>query len=127
METLSLQAAEFIENDKDSHFEHIFVRSVFVRSTSVVSRSVAGETLIVPIRGKVGDLASIYSFNGTGSLIWQCLESPKTLAELTAAVVREYAVECDQAERDVKQFLNDMLSVDLAKARPLPEFATRSS
>src|ERR1035438_6162738 len=38
-----------------------------VRSQAVVARVVAVETLIVPIRAKVGDLASIYSFNRTGS------------------------------------------------------------
>ena len=47
---------------------------IFVRSRAVVARVVAGETLIVPVRAKVGDLASIYSFNGTGSLIWKLLE-----------------------------------------------------
>jgi len=57
----------------------------FVRSQSVVARVVAGETLLVPIRAKVGDLASIYSFNGTGSLIWKLLESPRTVAQLAAA------------------------------------------
>ena len=56
-----------------------------IRSGSVAARVVAGETLIVPIRGKVGDLASIYSFNGTGTLIWKLLESPKTLTELAVA------------------------------------------
>jgi len=47
---------------------------LFTRSRSVVSRVVAGETLIVPVRGRVGDLASIYSFNATGSLIWRLLD-----------------------------------------------------
>jgi len=41
------------------------------------------------VRCKVGDLASIYSFNATGSLIWQSLESPKSLAELIAIVERD--------------------------------------
>ncbi len=89
-----------------------------MRSQSVVSRRVAGETLIVPVRGKVGDLASIYSFNETGSLIWQSLEVPKGLSELITTVENEYAVEQEQAERDVMQFLNDMLSVGLVEARP---------
>ena len=52
----------------------------FIRSTSVVARVVAGETLIVPVRAKVGDLASIYIFNGTGTLICKLLESPRTVA-----------------------------------------------
>ncbi|MBZ5689562.1 MAG: PqqD family protein [Acidobacteriia bacterium] len=58
----------------------IATNEVLVRSQSVVARVVAGETLIVPVRARVGDLASIYSFNGTGSLIWKLLESPKTVA-----------------------------------------------
>jgi hypothetical protein len=92
---------------------------IFMRSRSVVSRVVGGETLIVPVRGKVGDLASIYSFNGTGSLIWQLLDSPRTLAELIDAVEHEYAVAPEKAQDDVKQFLNDLLSVELVAAQPV--------
>jgi Coenzyme PQQ synthesis protein D (PqqD) len=93
------------------------LQQVYVRSQSVVSRRVAGETLIVPVRGKVGDLASIYSFNQTGSLIWQSMESPKTLAELIAAVQHEYDVAYEQAARDVKQFLEDTQSAGLVEVR----------
>jgi hypothetical protein len=92
---------------------------IYTRSRSVVSRVVAGETLIVPVRGKVGDLASIYSFNGTGTLIWQLLDTPRTLVELIDAVEHEYAVAPEKAQNDVKQFLNDMLSVELVAARPV--------
>jgi hypothetical protein len=112
MDTVSLRKTELVEDSASSHFEQIFVRS-----QSVVSRRVAGETLIVPVRGKVGDLASIYSFNQTGSLIWQSLESPKGLAELVGVVEQEYAINHEQANRDVKQFLNDMLSADLVQIR----------
>ena len=91
---------------------------LFTRSRSVVSRVVAGETLIVPVRGKVGDLASIYSFNGTGSLIWKLLDTPRGLTDLIDAVEREYEVEKEQAQKDVTQFLNDMLSVGLLDVCP---------
>jgi hypothetical protein len=92
---------------------------IYTRTRSVVSRVVAGETLIVPVRGRVGDLASIYSFNGTGTLIWQLLDAPRTLAELIDAVEHEYAVAPEKAQNDVKQFLNDMLSVELVAAQPV--------
>jgi hypothetical protein len=88
---------------------------MFVRSQSVVARVVAGETLIVPIRAKVGDLASIYSFNGTGSLIWKLLEVPRTVAELASAVAEEYEVDLAQAERDVTEFLSEMKAVGLVE------------
>jgi hypothetical protein len=107
-----LRETELLETSPGPQLEQ-----VFVRSQAVVSRRVAGETLIVPVRGKVGDLASIYSFNETGSLIWQTLESPKPLADLVNAVQQEYAVGPEQAERDVKQFLNDTLSAGLVESR----------
>jgi len=81
-----------------------------------VSRVVAGETLIVPIRGKVGDLASIYSFNGTGSLVWKLLDSPKTLAELALAVSQEYEVEPARAEGDVTKFVEELKAVGLVES-----------
>jgi hypothetical protein len=89
-----------------------------VRSQAVVAREVGGETLIVPIRAKVGDLASIYSFNGTGSLIWKLLESPRTVTELVAAVARTYEVELARAELDVTNFVSEMKSVGLVEIPP---------
>jgi hypothetical protein len=86
-----------------------------VRAQAVVARVVAGETLVVPIRGKVGDLASIYSFNVTGSLIWKLLESPRTVAELAKAVAQAYEVEPALAERDVTNFVSEMKSVGLVE------------
>jgi Coenzyme PQQ synthesis protein D (PqqD) len=81
----------------------------------VVARVIAGETLIVPIRGKVGDLASIYRLNGTGSLIWRLLECPRTIRDLGAAVAKEFEVAPDVASRDVREFVREMESVGLVE------------
>jgi len=88
-----------------------------VRSRAVVARVVGGETLIVPVRAKVGDLASIYSFNGTGSLIWKLLESPRTVTQLATAVAQAYEVDPAQAERDVTNFVSEMKSVGLVEVQ----------
>jgi hypothetical protein len=87
----------------------------FVRSQSVVARVVGGETLIVPIRAKVGDLASIYTFNGTGSLIWKLLETPKTVEQVAVAVAQEYEIDAEQAERDVMDFMSELKGVGLVE------------
>src|SRR5690348_4032685 len=87
-----------------------------VRTTAVVARVVAGETLVVPVRAKVGDLASIYKFNGTGTLIWKLLATPQTTLDLCAAVAVHYGIEIAQAERDVISFLDEMKSVGLVEA-----------
>ncbi len=122
MDSTLLRKTEFVENECGPQLQQ-----VYVRSQAVVSRRIAGETLIVPVRGKVGDLASIYSFNATGSLIWETLESPKTLADLINAVQQEYAVSSEQAEQDVKQFLNDTLSAGLVEVREQVSMAAMNS
>ena len=90
-------------------------QQLFTRARSVVSRTAGGKTLIVPVRGKAGELASIYSFSGTGSLIWQLLEAPRALPELISAVERECKVRPDEAQRDVTQFVDEMFSVGLVE------------
>jgi hypothetical protein len=95
----------------------------FIRSRSVVSRLTGEEILIVPLRAKTGSLASIYSFSGTGSLIWELLDAPKSLAELVSAVEGEYRVTTEQARRDVTRFVDEMFSVGLVEACPMVAMA----
>lgn len=86
-----------------------------VQSESVVARAVAGETLIVPVNARVGDLVSIYTFNGTAALIWKLLETPKTVTELATAVAQAFEVESERAGRDVAEFVDEMKAVGLVE------------
>ena len=88
---------------------------IFVRSRTVVSRVVAGETLIVPVRGKVGDLASIYSFNETGSLIWKILDAPRSVADVVRAVAEAYEVDAERVQPDVMRFMGEMRAASLVE------------
>jgi len=92
--------------------------SVYRRSQSVVSRQIAGETLVVPIRGRVGDLASIYSFNETGSVLWNALEHPRTLESLTSLLCQSFDVGQLDARRDVDAFVREMEAAGLLTVEP---------
>jgi hypothetical protein len=106
-----------LRNPEKANDERIAISDtqIFVRSRAVVSRVVAGETLIVPVRGKVGDLASIYSFNETGSQIWKLLDSPRAVGELVSGVAEEYLVDTEQVRQDVVRFLSEMRGVGLVE------------
>jgi Coenzyme PQQ synthesis protein D (PqqD) len=86
---------------------------MYVRSESVVSRVIAGETLIIPVRKGVGDLASIYSLNEVASVIWQAVTGPRSVEEIVATLHKEFTAEPDQIERDVRAFLDEMSSAGL--------------
>lgn len=85
----------------------------YVRSEAVVSRVIAGETLIIPIRKGVGDLASIYSLNGVASLIWSVIAQPRSAEQIIRAVESEFSSEGDQVKKDVHAFLEEMGSLGL--------------
>jgi hypothetical protein len=81
--------------------------SQFVRSDNVVSRVIAGETLIVPVRRGVADLASLFSFNQVGSTIWEAIEKPRTADELVNLLADSYEVTPEKAREDLEVFLNE--------------------
>ena len=88
----------------------------YVRSNSVVSRVIAGETLIVPIRGGVGDLASIYSLNPVATAIWDSIAEPRTQEEIATRIQQEYEVPLDALLADLDTFLDEMSVAGLIQA-----------
>jgi len=88
----------------------------YVRSGSVVSRVIAGEMLIIPVRKGVGDLASIYSLNEVASFIWQMIEHPRPKDEIVQSTEQNFAGHRDEIEHDVEAFLGEMHSVGLVSA-----------
>lgn len=79
----------------------------------VVTRRFGAETLLVPVSAGVGDLDSVYTLNEVGTSIWNAMEAPIALAELSARVALEYDVTREEAQRDVEAFLSDLMDLRL--------------
>jgi Coenzyme PQQ synthesis protein D (PqqD) len=90
----------------------------YVRADNVVARVIAGETLIVPVRRGVADLASLFSFNSVGSTIWEALEKPRTADELASVVADNYDVSPEKARQDLELFLGDALAAGVVQTVP---------
>jgi hypothetical protein len=88
----------------------------YIRSDAVVSRAIAGETLVIPVRGSVGDLASIYSLNEVGTMIWDALAEPMSVEEMASLIESKYQVDRDRAHRDVGLFVTEMAAAGLVVA-----------
>jgi hypothetical protein len=85
----------------------------FIRSDSVVSRVIADETLIVPIRRGVGDLQSIYSLNAVASAIWNAMSEPRDKNEIVQLIEREFDSPREVVSSDVDSFLAEMTAAGL--------------
>ena len=88
----------------------------FVKEKELVTREVAGERIIVPIKGHVGDLEGVYTLNELGSMIWQLINGQATARELAEAVRNEYDVEAAEAEKDVVDFLRSLEEAGLIRS-----------
>lgn len=91
-------------------------KSKYVRSTAVVSRLIADETLVVPIRGSVGDLDSIFSFNPLGSDLWRLMEKEVSVGEMCAWVTEHYEVTHERALGDIQEFVGELVGSGLVTA-----------
>ena len=87
----------------------------FVKENDLVTRDVAGERIIVPIKGHVGDLEGVYTLNELGATIWQLINGQTTARELAEAVRNEYDVGAVEAEKDVVDFLRSLEDAGLIR------------
>jgi Coenzyme PQQ synthesis protein D (PqqD) len=83
------------------------------RSRNVVSRIVADEAIVVPIRRGAADMDSIYTFNDTGSMLWALIEKGRSVAELAEKLQSEYGIGAEQAAADTANFLAELSNAGL--------------
>jgi len=76
-----------------------------------VLRDIAGEFVVVPLSDTMDDMKCIITLNDTGAFLWQQLESEKSEAELTQALLDEYDVEAARAENAVHSFIQKISEI----------------
>ena len=85
----------------------------FMKQTDCVTREIAGETIIVPIKSRVGDLDSIFTLNEVGTMIWQLIDGQRSIGQIVQAVRQTYAVEPEEATKDTFDFLGSLENAGL--------------
>ena len=84
---------------------------IYRRNENFVFRRIEGETILVPIRGNVGDLDCIYSLNPVGALVWEHLDGSQDLDVIKNRIAAEYDVADDTAETDLLSFIEEMKTI----------------
>ncbi|MCK4529156.1 PqqD family protein [candidate division WOR-3 bacterium] len=82
-----------------------YLEKIYSKSDSIVSRKIADEFILVPIRQNVGDLESIYTLNETAARIWELIDGKIKVEEIKEKIVEEFEVTPEEAEKDIREHL----------------------
>lgn len=87
----------------------------FVKDGHVVTRRIAGETIIVPVRSHVGDLDSIYTLNPVGTRIWEWIDGRTSVGQIVEAICETHDVSPEVVARDLAEFLGALEAAGLVR------------
>lgn len=84
----------------------------YKKSPDIVSRKIADEFVLVPIRKNTGDLETIYTLNEVGAEIWEKLDGEITLSQMCAHLADTFDISLDQAQKDLNDFIKDLNNIN---------------
>jgi len=87
--------------------------TTYRKKDDVVSREIAEETILVPVRGRLADMQKIFSLNPTAEFVWKNLDGKKKLVDILNALIDRFDVAKDEAEKDISDFVNELMNADL--------------
>ncbi len=91
------------------------------KTDNVVARWVGEDLILVPIRTSSEEPDSIYTLNGVGGRVWALVDGERTVAEIGKEIAREFDIGEEEAQADVVEFLDQLLSVNFITIEPQPE------
>ncbi|OLB94218.1 MAG: hypothetical protein DMD91_22680 [Candidatus Rokuibacteriota bacterium] len=85
--------------------------ATYARDPDFVSRRIADEVIVLPIRKNLGDLESIYTLNEVGARIWELFDGRRSLREIRDILTSEYEVTAQAATGDLAMFVEHLTAI----------------
>jgi hypothetical protein len=96
-------------------------QTILSHNPDVVTREIAGETMLVPVKGKLAHLQQVFVLEGVGAHIWSQLDGVRSLQEVLDSVLDEYEVTREVAQADLLALAGELLEAGLVTAEESPE------
>lgn len=83
------------------------------KNPSLVTREIAEETLLVPVKGQLAKLQRIFALNPVAAHIWRQLDEERSLRDVHESILDAFDVEPDEARVDMLEFVGSLCASDL--------------
>lgn len=90
-----------------------FLDKVFKKQADIVYRKIAGEVILVPIRGNLADMQRIFALNRVAEYIWQKIDGQKALSVIGHELAGAFEVSKDVASADLVKFVQQLSEAKL--------------
>ncbi len=88
------------------------MKQIYTHSKNIVSRKIAGEVILVPIRTRIADMNYLYTLNPTAARIWQLLDGQTSLEAVSAAICQDFAIDPQTARTDLEEVIQELLRIE---------------
>lgn len=89
------------------------MKKVFKKREEIVTRKIADEIILVPVKEKLADMQRIFSLNPVGEFIWEQLDGKKDLQDISKGVQEIFDVDREQAMADIGEFISELIKEGL--------------
>ena len=100
----------------DLNIPRFELTSVIRRNDGVVQRDIAGETLLVPVRGRLAALAEIFALNPVGVYIWRQIDGQRDLGTILKGLTEEFDVPSEEAHADLLEYVEKLREAGLVSS-----------
>lgn len=84
--------------------------SKYVRTQDNIDSKIKDEIVMVNVKQ-----GNYYALNPVATRIWEIIESPSTIAEITDTLLSEYEIDRSTCETEVRTFISTLLKLDVIK------------
>ena len=86
---------------------------IYRRRDNVVCRRIAGETLLIPIRGNLVDMQRLFVLEGAGDFIWEMIDGSRTTDDIRKAITGHFDMAAQDAGADLDEFITELAQREL--------------
>ena len=84
------------------------IKDLYKLKSRFVTRKVGIEVVVVPLVNNVAHMERLYTLNETAGFLWENLQEDSTAESLKTLLLENFEVDATIAERDVKNFLQNV-------------------
>jgi len=81
------------------------------RDPNFVTRKIAGEILLVPIKSSTKELHNLFTLNEVASEAWELMDGQKSLREIQQAIMALFEVDEERVGKDLGQLVEALKEI----------------